>query len=121
MISSFWCSFIEDSKNIWRRRIQKFNENHVEFYQHWKSVLKNIPRDRMKELALAVEQFYASIIRRLNFNHSPLHITSECGFFSLHKFVTEKILAVAPIPGKFENHETNKSKAVPRLFVTNPD
>ena len=101
LIGSFWCSVIDNSKIVWRRRIQIFNENHVEFHQHWKSVLKNIPRDRIKELALAAEQFYSkdTDIRRLDFNHSPLHITSACGFFSLHKFVTEKILAVAPISG----------------------
>ena len=112
--SSFWCSIIDNSKIIWRRRIQNFYENHVEFHQHWKSVLKNIPRDRIKELALAVEQLYATITSRLNFNHSPLHITSECGFFSLHKFATEKILAIAPRPGilsKIANLVTNQSKS----------
>ena len=115
MISSFWCSVIDNSKIVWRRRIQIFNENHFEFHQHWKSVLKNIPRDRIKELTLAAEQFYTkdTEVRRLEFNHSPLHITSECGFLSLHKFVTEKIIASAPrpgIPSKVANRLTNQSK-----------
>ena len=113
VISSLWCSVIENSKIIWIRRIKKFYENHVEFHQHWKSVLKNIPRERAKELSLAVEQFYTKIIR-LDFNHSPLHITSEHGLSSLHKFVTEKIIASAPRPGmlsKVANLVTNQSKS----------
>ena len=78
--------------------------------------MKKIPRDRIKELALAVEQFYTMVraVRRLDFNHSPLHITAERGLSSLHKFVTEKILAGAPRPGilsKVANFETIQSKA----------
>ena len=115
-ISRVWRSIVDESKIVWRRKIQRFNENHVEFHQHWKSVLKNIPRDKIKELALAVEQFYTMVraIRRLDFNHSPLHITAERGLFSLHKFLTEKILAGAPRPGilsKVANFETIQSKA----------
>ena len=80
--------------------------------------MKNIPRDRIKELALAVEHFYTVGIprlatRRLDFNHSPLHITAERGLSSLHKFVTEKILAGAPRPGilsKNANFEAIQSK-----------
>ena len=35
-ISRVWCSIIDNSKIVWRRKIQRFYENHVEFHQHWK-------------------------------------------------------------------------------------
>ena len=79
--------------------------------------MKNIPRDKIKELALAVEQFYSKDItttRRLDFKHSPLHISSALGLPSLHKFVAEKILANSPRPGilsKVEKLVKNQTKA----------
>ena len=90
--------FLQKSKVFWTRMIEKYNINHVEFKKEWKLVLEKAPVLNVKELALAVEQFYTlrpNQIRHL-YQHSPHHIAAERGSLSLCKFIAQKTTVLNP-------------------------
>ena len=89
-ISRSQCRFIEDNKIMWIRMIQKYSANNLEFKDYWKSVMTKVPVENVKELAIAVEQFYTFRSHRLKHQHSPHQIAAERGLLSLCQFITQK-------------------------------
>ena len=57
-VSRILNEFQETNKSFWIRRLQKYNENHIEFKEAWVSVTKGEPVETVKQLAINVEQFY---------------------------------------------------------------
>ena len=86
------CKFLEENKLLWKRMIKKYDANNVEFKDSWKLVTEKVPTQIVKELALAVEQFYTLRPHqtRLDHQHSPHHIAAERGSLSLCKFITQQ-------------------------------
>ena len=68
----FLYSYLKNDRLIWIRRLQKYNKNHIEFKEVWKSATKKVPAENVKELAIAAEQFYAVGLQNLEFQHSPM-------------------------------------------------
>ena len=60
MLNNLWASFITAGKIPWIRMMQKYSENMVEFFDHWKKTLKRAPVEIVQELALMVEEFYGA-------------------------------------------------------------
>ena len=58
-VSRILNEFQETNKSFWIRRLQKYNENHVEFKEAWVSVTKGEPVETVKQLAINVKEFYA--------------------------------------------------------------
>ena len=93
-VSRSFYAFLENNKLLWTRIMKKYTVNHTEFEKDWKSVLEKTPVENIKQLAIAVEQFYMFRPHR-HFNdkekkpelkypqHSPLHIAAERGNLSL--------------------------------------
>ena len=57
-VNKVWCKFIENGSLLWRRRIQKFNKNQIEFQDAWKLVTNKASFEKLREIALTVEEFY---------------------------------------------------------------
>jgi hypothetical protein len=90
--------FLEDEKLLWTRRLTKYYVDHPEFKKEWKLVMKKVPIEIVKELALAVEQFYTQqpYETRLNYQHSPHHFAAVRGSLSLCKLIAQKTLVLNP-------------------------
>ena len=90
--------FLKENKVLWMRMIKKYNVNHMEFKDDWKSVMEKVPAEIVKELALAVEQFYTlrPHQNRLDHQHSPHHIAAKRGSLSLCKFIARKTKSLNP-------------------------
>ena len=91
-----WGYFLNNETLVWLRMLQKYNKNHVEFQDDWKKVTTKVPCEILKRLAIATEQFYTFCSKRLQFQHSPMHIVSERGILSLCKFIAEKNVVINP-------------------------
>ena len=91
-----WGYFLNEETLVWLRMLQKYDKNHVEFQEDWKKVTTKVPSETLKNLAIATEQFYTFCSKRLEFQHSPMHIVSERGIFSLCKFLAEKNVVINP-------------------------
>ena len=88
--------FFEDNKVLWRRMIEKFSANNLEFKNAWKLVVERVPVQNVKELAIAVEQFYSFHPNRIKHQHSPHHIAADRGSLSLCKFIFERTRLLNP-------------------------
>ena len=97
-VSRSQCEFLEEEKLLWTRMIKKYYLNHLEFKEDWNLVMNKVTVEIVKELALAVEQFYnlrPNQIRHF-FQHSPQHIAAERGSLSLCKFIAQKTKVLNP-------------------------
>ena len=88
--------FLEESKVLWRRMIEKYSANNLEFKNAWKLVVERVPVQNVKELAIAVEQFYSFRPHRIEHQHSPHHIAADRGSLSLCKFIFERTRLLNP-------------------------
>ena len=53
-VCKVWHTFLNNDSVFWRRRIQKFAKNQVEFTKDWKLVTENVSINILKELALKI-------------------------------------------------------------------
>ena len=105
-VSRYQRKFLEEKKLLWTRMIEKYIVNHQRrldvFKEDWNLMMKKVPVKIVKELALAVEQFYT--LRQTQhgaqlsfyFQHSPHHIAAESGSLSLYKFIAQKTKVLNP-------------------------
>ena len=84
-ISKACCAFLDNNSILWKRRIQMYSKNHIEFENEWNMVTRKVSVDILKDLALAMEQFLKSKPERLEKQYSPLHIAARLGIISLCK------------------------------------
>ena len=85
-VGKIWQTFLDNDSTLWRRRIQKYAKNQIEFCKAWKLVSRNVSVKVRKKLALALEKFYAFLPKRQKKQHSPLHIMAHRGSFSVLTF-----------------------------------
>ena len=97
-VSRYQFKFFVDDRLVWTRMIKKYSANHVKFKAAWKLVVEKVPVEIVKELALAVEQFYTLRPHQARFNHqhSPHHIAAKRGSLSLCKFIARKTKSLNP-------------------------
>ena len=94
-VSRFLKNYLKNDKSIWIRRLKKYNGNHVLHKETWISFMKNEPVEKIKTFVISVEQFYTKG-RRIEYQHSPLHIVAECGNVMLFKQCAEKTGLINP-------------------------
>ena len=93
-VSRSWNYLLSQNKLMWIRMIKKYQENHLEFKDDWKTVMARVPLETVKQLGIAVEKFYTLDLTNLKFQHSPLHVLADQGLHSHFEFLfvrTEKI------------------------------
>ena len=74
--------FHENERFFWIRIIKKYNEHFNGFEKSWSEVINRIPLDVLKQLAIAVQQFF----KFQSFEKvAPLHIAVEDGYVFGHQ------------------------------------
>ena len=104
-----WRIFIDGEKTIWLRMIQKHITD-INITQDWQIAVFKIPIDTLRELAMAVSQFYKSEPARFDKKWSPLHITVEQGIFHLSQDILRKVK---------EKNPPNKNEYTPLQVIFN--
>ena len=94
-------NFIDSERFVLFRKLQKYHSNMEEFFEQWKKVTQNASKETIRELSVAVHNFFedtpiyyslGSPIRKINKKKdqwSPLHITAEQGNLELSKYIIE--------------------------------
>ena len=74
-VNKNWKTFLDNDSLLWRRKIQKYVLDEVEFSKDWELVTRKVPVKILKPLALAVEEFFISpfIPFRYNKKNLPHH------------------------------------------------
>ena len=97
-VSGLWCEFIDNQKLPWIRKIQKFKRKSDKFNQQWKEAFKNAPINIVKEVSVAVQCNYESVIKKkgsktqkVTRKWTLLHIFAEQGLFEMCQYLIEKI------------------------------
>merc|ERR1712010_265224 len=75
---------------LWVEIIQKYVGNIEEFPDTWEKLVDKTPIEVVKDLALAVHQFFTSRLSRLEYQWNPLHVAAERGNLQLCQFIKEK-------------------------------
>ena len=82
--------FLNQDKVLWLRMIQNYSENYGNYKKLWNLVMKQVPVDIFKKLALCVESFLNEGSFKLPFSLSPLHVAVYSGNFAICKYIEEK-------------------------------
>ena len=81
--------FLNQDKVLWMRMIQNYISNYVNRKKSWNHVMKQVPVDIFKKLALCVESFLTEGSFKLPFSLSPLHVAVYSGCI-ICKYIEEK-------------------------------
>ena len=91
-----WRNYITSQKFSWVRKIQADIIYKQEFTRNWQRVLVRTSVETVKELSVAVHQFYQLDESRYNEKWSPLHITVMQDDLSLSRHVMSKMDEMDP-------------------------
>ena len=91
-----WRFSITSQKFSWIRKIQTVVDDEQEFTSNWQRVLVRTSVETVKELSVAVHQFYQLDESRYNEKWSPLHITVMQDDLSLSRHVMSKMDEMDP-------------------------
>ena len=95
-VSKVWNNFLDNGSFLWKRRIWKFTQNQVEFNNHWELVTNKVPIDMLKNLAIAVEEYFTLYPKELDDQFSPLRIAGSMGIISLCDHIIERTGVINP-------------------------
>ena len=94
-VNKNWQNFIARKKNFWIKIIQKYVSD---FNHDWKRVVLKTEAQKVKDLSLAVHQFFIDIrAAKKSSKWSPLHISVNYGNFNLSQYIIEKIDEKNPV------------------------
>ena len=57
-VNKVWNTFLDNNKLFWIRIIKSYQRNQVGFEKQWKSMLKKIPLETSRVMAIAIQKFY---------------------------------------------------------------
>ena len=80
--------FLENEKFYWIRIIKKYIANFEGHEESWREVVNKTPLDIIKQLAIAVQQFFK--LKHSFKGLAPLHIAAEKGTFQLCQYIIAK-------------------------------
>ena len=81
---------LDQERIYWLRSFKKYQKNFIQFKDVWKISLRKMPVEVMKELAIAVNQFFDFRASRYGKQWSPLHIAAERGLLMLYQYISTK-------------------------------
>ena len=84
-ISKTWYGATERLQ--WTRKIQKKTKENKSHQVSWKSALVNIPKEFLKKLVLACEEYH---LKNSHWQYSPLNYATYSGDLQLFKYIYEK-------------------------------
>ena len=77
--------FLSNDRIYWTRVLANYNTNFILFRDSWRRCLHQVPVVKIKELALAAQEFFKRPQSRLKFQWSPLHIAAHIGRLEFYK------------------------------------
>ena len=83
-------NFLSNDKIYWTRVLANYNTNFILFRDLWRRCLHQVPVVKIKELALAAQEFFKRPQSRLKFQWSPLHIAAHIGSLEFYKYISRK-------------------------------
>ena len=91
--------FLDKERFYWIRILRRYNNNFVDFWSSWKMVVKNNSVEKVREIAMAVEEFFRvpRDVPRNSRQWAPLHIAAESGNLSIFKYIFHKTNNEYPI------------------------
>ena len=81
---------LDQERIYWLRILRKYQKNFIQFKDVWKISLRQMPVEVIKELAIAVNQFFNFLASRHGKQWSPLHIAAERGLLQLYQYISNK-------------------------------
>ena len=99
-VSKVWNNFLDNGSILWKRRIWKFTQNQVEFNNHWELATNKVPIDMLKNLAIAVEEYFTLYPKELDDQIPPLQIAGTLGIISLCDHIIERTGVINPVRRK---------------------
>ena len=84
---------LKNERICWIRIMKKYNGNFQEFHESWLNVINKSPVEIVKELALAVYQFFMARETRSEKQWHPLSICPAQGSFQLCEHIFKRTLA----------------------------
>ena len=81
---------LDQERIYWLRILRKYQKNFIQFKDVWKISLRQMPVEVIKELAIAVNQFFNFRASRHGKQWSPLHIAGERGLLLLYQYISNK-------------------------------
>ena len=83
-------NFLSNDKIYWTRVLANYKTNFILFKDSWRRCLHQVPVVKIKELALAAQEFFKRPQSRLKFQWSPLHIAAHIGSLEFYKYISRK-------------------------------
>ena len=59
IVSQIQKNFLRNDRLLWKRKIQKYCQNQVQYNKDWKLVTTKVTKDFLKELVYAIEELFA--------------------------------------------------------------
>ena len=82
--------FLRNDRIYWTRILANYKTNLQMFMDSWRKSLHRVPVLKIKELAIAAQDFFKHPKSRLNLQWSPLHIAANYGSLEFYKYISRK-------------------------------
>ena len=91
--------FLSNDRIYWIRILANYKDNFILFRDSWRRNVHRVPVVKIKDLAIATQDFFNYCPSRLNqyqnrtkkyFQWSPLHIAAHIGCLEFYKYISEK-------------------------------
>ena len=82
--------FLSNDRIYWIRVLANYNTNFKQFRDSWRRNIHRVPVVKIKDLAIATQDFFKYLPSRLDFQWSPLHIAAHIGCLEFYKYISEK-------------------------------
>ena len=85
-----------NDRMFWTRVLAKYKSNFIQFTDSWRKSLRQVPVVRIKELAIAAQNFFKNE-SRLEDQWSPLDIVANKGSLELYKYISRKCGSISQV------------------------
>ena len=82
--------FLSNNRIYWIRVLANYNTNFIQFRDSWRRNIHRVPVVKIKELAIATQDFFKHHPLRLNSQWSPLDIAAHNGCLEFYKYISRK-------------------------------
>ena len=89
-------NFLSNDRIFWTRVLAKHKCNFMLFKDSWRRSLCQAPVEKIKELAIAAQNFFQNQ-SRLECQWSPIDIAADTGSLELYKYISRKCGTIKPV------------------------
>ena len=89
-------NFLSNDRIFWTKVLAKYMSSFIQFKDSWKRSLCQVPVVKIKELAIAAQNFFQNQ-SRLECQWSPIDIAADTGSLELYKYISRKCGTIKPV------------------------